>query len=258
MFEFKKGDPENLEGRVLAYLENVMSQENNLPRYLAIRMVTDPSDLEDGGDSCKKMLNNLLDKVKLLRKNAELGVSAVFYHQTAFNNLEEISEIIGDVISGGRIYNVSLAEPLLESIIRVYHFNYLNQLEKRMDLQGAGKASIGVVYDSYDNYKEDSYGFKKKFYSMVAQLWDAYEHKEIGAEKMISTEIKEFTRGSPLLTNVAVNIIGLVRTNMPNKLEVITLYSKLATLVQEERYTEARDIKRRIDDLISLYKKQSL
>ncbi len=252
MFEFKKGDQNNLEGRVLVYVHNLKPHCENcsIYKYPGIYAATNKADLLEYKNIDEEVIEIVDEAWKKAQKTLKelekhkIRIVPMIFAPARFKNLDDINKInIGDIISGGEINGLDFSYFSLYGLATAYLANYMSQLESKAKINKANFEDDRTFTDSYKNYKEKD--LKLKLYAMTSELLHAIENKDSKLEMIAISNLRIFTQGADFSPDV-INLIGVAQTNEHEKLNIISAYVDKIGAIYSERYEEAADINKKL------------
>jgi len=252
MFEFKKGDQNNLEGKVLVYVHNLKPHCENcsIYEYPGIYAATNKSDLLEYKNIDKEaieMVDEAWKRAQEMLKELEkykIRIVPMIFAPARFKSLEDINKINnGDIIFGGEINGLDFAIFSLYGLSTAYLANYMSQLESKAKINKTNFEDDKTFTDNYKNYKEKD--LKLRLYAMTSELLHAIDSKENILEMIAVSNLRKFTQGADFSPDV-INLIGVAQTNEHEKLNIISAYVDKIGAIYSERYEEAAEINKKI------------
>jgi len=257
MLEFKKGNPEKLEGKVVVYAENLglCGEERcaklKYPYLFATANLAEQEEIKERVEEL--MSTELVEKLKEMGAPQEVldalkdpenrpKIFPMACRQGEFDSLDEIKQMDADVIYAGKISCISMAMQCLMGIAQAYMMNYITQLEESVKTNGVVKPTFT---DRYTNYSSDD--FRKKLCELVGGLMDTINNQNYDAFNQIKANIVAFTRSSPFFPDVT-NLIGIAQTGIRNKLNVMDLYVEKIVAICAEDYKKAGQLDKKIKE----------
>lgn len=256
MFEFKKGDTNNLEGKLLVYafLDKTgieLPRGIEVVKYPAMYASTSPLDIFYF-KGCKRnrymenIWQNLNNEMSSMAEKNNIKTLQIFCVPSVLETLDNIQEIDGDVLYAGRVNHLVLIPPLLTDLVSAYMINYASQLEKRIGVEDISSLSATGNYRDYNPEK-----LKRVLYDMVGRLMDAVNKRDEKEEKMVVREIRECTKGSVFFPDI-VNLVGIARTHKRRKLDLISAYIDKIVAIYDENYEKAARLKKEIERMMGV------
>ncbi len=241
MFDFKKGNSDNLEGRVIIYLNTdtdsfhafraeIKFEKSEGPKVFAPIILKGSAIIEPTMYDLEVHLSNyqMLDEKQPLEDNC-------------------------DVIYLGKVHaenpqSIALA---LHSGINIYACFYADQqLFKKLIKENKDFAPES---ESVPDYRTQSPEKVRNFlYSQLGLLKDAISSREDLKEKAVSRVLTDYMKSSPFTQDID-EIIGLARFSDSSSLRLIELYvEKIVNLIQDnpEGYMRAGEIKIQIRQIL--------
>ncbi len=248
MFELRNGDPEKLEGRVLAYVENLHPHCENC-KYLGIFVTSNPLDMldfksQEAHETAQEAWNALKKEFDNLEEKLGGKVIPMIAHGMKFASQEDADtagkKLNADVLYAGKVMGQDMARDVLMSAHTIYLANYTTQLMQRMDTASV-ESTLQERYDSYQGAD-----LKFKLYAMLGVLLDAVGRKQAKDLQRSIADLRTFAQGAPFFADV-VNVVELAKTDRKDKIELMSLYIEKMGAIHCQNYESAAEIKKRID-----------
>src|SRR3989338_6983113 len=180
MFELRNGDPEKLEGRVLAYVENVRPHCENC-KYLGIFVTSNPVDMftfksQETHNTAQEAWNSFKTELGALEEKVGGKIVPMIAHGMKLASQEDADtagkKLNADILYAGKVMGNDMAIDVLMSAHTIYLANYTTQLMERM---GPGTVE-STVKERYTEYQGTDLKFK--LYAMLGVLLDAIGRKQ--------------------------------------------------------------------------------
>jgi len=238
-----KGNPDNLEGRVMIYVENLDSTDEPSSKYPSIYASThDPWDLADYdsfGELTEKFLEQAetrkkyYDFLKICYKETVRGAINFPFITTAIPDLNEIPKIKGDVIYGGAYSNNNISD-IVSNILNEYMEEYVSQIDAERVYKDPKE------FSTLDLKYYDGKDLKSLLYNMTEQLLHSVYTGDLKLEEAIVKHMRKFFRES-VLAHPMHNLIGMAKSNMEGlyKLEYMMNLIELIGDVKDEEFESA-------------------
>lgn len=250
MWEFKRGNPNALEGKACIYVRNRMLHTHGSDKgsieYPVFRVASSPLDLILPGEHIGNY-ESIRQEEEKLRKSLngkgdepQIGVIRPF----AIKDLSVLSEIPGDIIFTGNVPCESIGHQILMGASQMYHTDYLDQLSGRIG-RGNGKSEIPRI----DINALDEMGLVEKLSTLVCDLYGSRESGDTKREVRTRAQLLQIAERTRISQNVG-QIVDAFVSNHPNKERIIELEIRLAGYIHAEKYREAVDVKRELEALI--------
>lgn len=234
LFEFKKGNPERLEGEVLAYVYNLAKCKHKECKKLKYPFLSAIPTFER-----PTKFNRILDQLK-----PEEDIESELFIERPMDSEQKEENIFtfdGDIIFSGEVICSAFAYSPIIGTIEAYMTNYFTQKYKRLR-----------ITNNYLTATPEE--FKKEMYEMTKDLLNSFNKKDVSKTKQIESRIKEFIKGSKFLPEVN-NIIGLSQTNVRDKYCIIWAYIDKIIAMQNDEHAKVQEYQERINKLLQQTKK---
>ena len=249
MFYFKKGDHNNLEGRVILYLKNRSENE-----FYAVRASIEFIESQE----TKVFTPIILTEDEILVPIYTLRIHAAPYEMNGEQQpLKEDCDVV--CVGSFLIKNVQTLRAMLDSGIQLYSCFYANQqMFKKAETIGSSDEvsdeSGDVPYSpeqTPDQVKNFVLGYGNSLYSFSI----AEDQKSVDeCEKAL----RNYFKNSPYV-NDAETLIRVAKSMAGNAPDIISLYAEKISVLHMnsvQGYRDAADINRRIEQLILPNQKQ--
>ncbi len=253
MFKFKKGNPENLEGKVLIYTSVICPHSEELI-FPALYTSSSPLDVilfqtKQMGmpDSIAEELTKEITNQLKEEKNSN-SIFKTISTPTNLDDIEDFSLIDGDVIEGAKLNNLRLVTSFLTSLSNSYMTLYLSQLESKVGIEESLNEILkkSNFKESYKNYKPDQ--LKEKLYSLTGLLIDSVRDKHKPRQDKLIGEIISITKDSFFYKD-AINLISVAKGSDKNKIALSEMYIAKIAAIHSEDYETAEKMKKNIENI---------
>lgn len=232
LFEFKKGNPEKLEGKVLVYAENLALCGE--PDCIKTKYPAVIAELYLPKNLSKKLLKKI--------RSGEV-LSAISYDAVDLSKLE-LETIKSDVLDGGKISCLGHAKSLLKNLARAYMISYFSQFEeqrinkiRKFDFQ----KSAYLIYDANT--------LRTILFRIFNSLTELLKRKKINRFDNTIRKLKEFSTGAPFYPDIE-DAINFLDTDIPDKPNLIKHYIEKICAIHEEKYELASQHSKKINEFL--------
>lgn len=244
MLKLLKGNPENLEGKVLVYCDNLAShcEHDRYPAVLAAMSLLDiiPDFGVEVSDDVKQYLKDAEERMESAIEQGANILVPVCLAPVLVSSPQDALTSSADVAYAGIVAHKMLAPQLLDAAAQLYMVNYDAQLHGR--LKTAAKPSTQDDFRKYDGN-----GVKSRLYSYIGRLLD-FSADPLRKDQVIA-DIKAFNTGAPWFGDI-VNLIGVAQTNIATKQPLIEAYVEKIAAIRDERFEDAARCKNQIEEFL--------
>ena len=253
MWEFKRGNPENLEGKASIYVHNralhAHKSDSNLA-YPVFRVGSSALDLVLPGESFKEYSDFILEEREKMKRFSNekiedhfMGFARLF----AIKDPKCLFEIPGDIIFAGNVPGVSIGNNILIGASFMYHTDYSYQLSQRI----TGERKQPKKTPKIEVRTFDESGLVARLNALTIELYGSRELGDSKKEDYIRAQLLQLSERTAFAPQVA-NILDAFNSNTPNKEKIIELEIRLAGYIHAEKYREAAQLKEELDLLTKI------
>jgi len=251
MFDFDRGDPENLAGRALLYVRNRRASEEGLrqPTTPSLLIASNPYDLlimlksyDEISPADEKAIIDGRGKAvhEAIEKNPDKPTICHPFYLDLTLDVDKIRSqgVNGDVVQVAEVYGCERANHLLGNASRVYMGLFFSQIEEEFGSMDR--------YDHLPTFRDlATEQFKEELKRLARQLIYNTEHRLDDPE--IFAALGKLSRGSPFLIDVS-RLCKISRSKLNRKLDLMSLYLKKIYASLDEDYVAAAGAR---DEIVS-------